>query len=108
MKKFSRKKEIDAYTFSSQQVFDELLSLKKDIRSKSDQEKFERSKFTDFKIKQEIKIKDEAVKLYEETVVVQFYDFFLRFEKWMRFETFFSAFSLINFLFNYIYILKLK
>jgi hypothetical protein len=57
-----------------------------------DQEKFERSKFTDFKIKQELKIKDEAVKLYEETVVVQFYDFFLRFEKWMRFWKFLRKF----------------
>ena len=78
-----RKKEIDAYVSSSQQVYDELMSQKKEIRSKMDQEKFERSKFTDFKLKQEAKIKEEAVKLYEETVVVQFYDFFLRFEKWM-------------------------
>jgi TANK-binding kinase 1 len=77
------KKEIDAYVCSSQEIFDELVSQKKEIRSKVDQEKFERSKFTEFKLKQETKIKEEAVKLYEETVVVQFYDFFLRFEKWM-------------------------
>lgn len=77
------KNEIDAYCSTSQQIYDDLLHQKKDIRTKQDQEKFERSKFTDFKLKRMRKTKDDAVKLYQDTAIVHFFDFYLRFEKWM-------------------------
>ena len=77
------KKEADAYVATSQQIYDELMAQKKEIRNKIDQEKFERSKFTEFKLRQEAKTKEDAVRLYHDTIIVQFYDFYLHFEKWM-------------------------
>ena len=59
-----RKTEIDELVNSSQQIFDELVKQKRDIRSKQEQERFEKSKFTEFKLKHESKIKESAVKLY--------------------------------------------
>lgn len=59
------------------------MQRKKELRYKSDQEKFETNKFTEFKIAGLAKTKDEAVKLYQEVIIVHFYDFYLRFEKWM-------------------------
>lgn len=56
---------------------------KKEFRFKSDQEKFENSKFTEFKINNIIRTRDEATKLYQEVIIVRFYDFYLKFEKWM-------------------------
>ncbi len=79
-----RKTEIDELVNSSQQIYDELVRQKRDIRSKQEQERFEKSKFTEFKLKQENKIKESAVKLYQETIIVHFVDYYSRFEKWMR------------------------
>lgn len=59
------------------------MQRKKDFRYKSDQEKFENSKFTEFKINNITRTKDEAIKLYQEVIIVHFYDFYLKFEKWM-------------------------
>lgn len=77
------KTEIDELVNSSQQIYDELVRQKRDIRSKQEQERFEKSKFTEFKLKQENKIKESAVKLYQETIIVHFVDYYSRFEKWM-------------------------
>lgn len=78
------KNEIDELVNSSQQIYDELLKQKRDIRTKIDQDKFEKSRFTEFKLKQENRMKENAVKLYQETIIVHFVDYYSRFEKWMR------------------------
>ena len=77
------KKEADAYAASSELIYDELHLQKKEMRNKIEQEKFERSKFTEFKLRQVAKTKEDAVRLYHDTIIVQFYDFYLHFEKWM-------------------------
>jgi hypothetical protein len=77
------KNEVDAYCNTSQQIYDDLLSQKKEHRCKADQDKFERNKFNDFKLKKMRKTKEDAVKLYQDTAIVHFFDFYLRFEKWM-------------------------
>jgi hypothetical protein len=76
---------MDELVNSSEQIYDELVNQKKEIRNKMEQERFERSKFTEFKLRQEHSIKDIAVKLYQETIIVHFVDYYSRFEKWMRF-----------------------
>ncbi len=78
------KTEIDELANSSQQIYDELIKQKRDIRSKPEQERFEKSKFTEFKLKQESRLKESAIKLYQETIIVHFVDYYSRFEKWMR------------------------
>jgi hypothetical protein len=77
-------KEIDAYVQTCKQFYHELAQQRKQL-NRLEYEKFERSKFTEFKIKQILRSKEEATKLLQETVVVKFLDFFIRFEKWMRF-----------------------
>lgn len=77
------KKEADAYTNTAQRIHEEFLQRKKELRYKSDLERFEKSKFTEFKIKNLEKTKEEASKLYQEVIIVHFYDFYLKFEKWM-------------------------
>lgn len=77
------KTEMDELVNSSKQIYEELVSQKKEIRNKIEQEKFERSKFTEIKLKQEHSLKDIAVKLYQETIIVHFVDYYSRFEKWM-------------------------
>ena len=79
-------KEIDAYVQTCKQFYQELAQQRKQMTIRIEQEKFERSRFTEFKIKQILRSKEEATKLLQETVVVKFLDFFIRFEKWMRFE----------------------
>lgn len=79
----TRKKEADAYTMTAQKTHDEFVAKKKEMRYRQEQEKFESSKFTEFKIAGLARTKDEAVKLYQEVIIVHFYDFYLRFEKWM-------------------------
>ena len=76
------KNEIDALTNFSQQNYNELLQQKKELR-KFEMDKFESSHFTRFKLKQIAKSKENAVKLYQETISVHFYDFYSKFEKWM-------------------------
>ena len=78
------KNEIDELANSSQQIYDELIKQKRDIRSKPEQERFEKSKFTEFKLKQKSRLKESAIKLYQETIIVHFVDYYSRFEKWMR------------------------
>ncbi|CAF0916400.1 unnamed protein product [Brachionus calyciflorus] len=75
--------EADAYASTAKKIHDDFLQKKKEFRYRSDQERFEKSKFTEFKINNIIRTRDEAVKLYQEVIIVQFYDFYLRFEKWM-------------------------
>ena len=75
---------MDELVNSSKQIYEDLVGQKKEIRSKIEQERFERSKFTEIKLKQEHNLKDIAVKLYQETIIVHFVDYYSRFEKWMR------------------------
>ncbi len=75
--------EADAYANTSQSIYNEFMAKKKELRYKNEQEKFEQSKFTEFKINSVLKTKEEAVKLYQEVIIVHFYDFYLKFEKWM-------------------------
>lgn len=77
------KTEMDELANSSKQIYEDLVSQKKEIRSKLEQERFEKSKFTEIKLKQEYNLKDIAVKLYQETIIVHFVDYYSRFEKWM-------------------------
>lgn len=79
------KTEMDELVNSSKQIYEELVAQKKEIRSKIEQERFEKSKFTEIKMRQEQKLKEIAVKLYQETIIVHFVDYYSRFEKWMRF-----------------------
>lgn len=79
-------KEIDAYVQTCKQFYQELSQQRKQLTIRMEHDKFERSRFTEFKIKQILRSKEEATKLLQETVVVKFLDFFIRFEKWMRFE----------------------
>ena len=81
---FKRKTEIDELVNSSEQIYNELLCQKKEIRSKIEQDRFEKSKFTEFKLRQEHSLKNIAVKLYQESIIVHFVDYYSRFEKWMR------------------------
>ncbi len=74
---------MDELVNSSKQIYEELVNQKKEIRNKGEQERFERSKFTEIKLKQEHSLKDIAVKLYQETIIVHFVDYYSRFEKWM-------------------------
>jgi len=74
---------MDELVNSSKQIYEELVNQKKEIRNKSEQDRFERSKFTEIKLKQEHNLKDIAVKLYQETIIVHFVDYYSRFEKWM-------------------------
>ena len=71
-------------TVVSQAIFEEINQIKKEVRSKYDQEKFEKNKLVEFKIKNHLKSKENAVKLYQETIIVHFVDYYSRFEKWMR------------------------
>ena len=75
--------EADAYANTAQLIYNEFMQKKKELRYKTEQEKFETSKFTEFKINSVIRTKEEAVKLFQEVIIVNFYDFFLKFEKWM-------------------------
>lgn len=77
------KTEMDELVNSSKQIYEDLVAQKKEIRSKVEQERFEKSKFTEIKLKQEHGLKDIAVKLYQETIIVHFVDYYSRFEKWM-------------------------
>lgn len=77
------KNQIDAYTNTSQEIYDELYKEKRKLSVKADQDRYQSSKYTEFKINQENKAKEDAVKLYEDVIIVHFYDFYLRFEKWM-------------------------
>lgn len=77
------KTEMDELVNSSKQIYEELVAQKKEIRSKIEQERFEKNKFTEIKMRQEQKLKDIAVKLYQETIIVHFVDYYSRFEKWM-------------------------
>ena len=78
-----RKSEIDAYCTASQSIYNELVQQKREHKSKEDQMRFERSRFTGFKLNRLTRCKDDATRLFQETIVVQFYDFYLQFEKWM-------------------------
>ncbi|RNA10812.1 serine threonine- kinase TBK1 [Brachionus plicatilis] len=75
--------EADALGKTAKKIHEEFLQKKREFRFKSDQEKFENSRFTEFKINNIIRTRDEATKLYQEVIIVRFYDFYLRFEKWM-------------------------
>jgi len=77
------KTEIDGLVHSSHMIYDELWQQKREIRNKNEQERFERSQYTFFKIKHENQLKESAVKLYQETIIVHFVDYYSRFEKWM-------------------------
>ena len=81
---FIRKTEMDELVNSSKEIYEELICQKKKIRSEIEQDRFEKSKFTEIKLKQEHNLKDIAVKLYQETIIVHFVDYYSRFEKWMR------------------------
>ena len=78
------KNEIDALVHRAQHNYNELLQQKKESRQKHEQERFERSIFTEFKVKQISIARENAVKLYLETISIHFYDFYSKFEKWMR------------------------
>lgn len=77
------RREADAYASTSQSIYNDFMIRKKDLRYKQEQEKFEASRLTEFKINSIIKTKEEAIKLYQEVIIVHFYDFYLKFEKWM-------------------------
>ena len=78
------KKEIDQLTVVSQSIYEEMNQMKKEVRSKYDQEKFEKNKLIEFKVRNELKAKESAVKLYQDTIIIHFVDYYSRFEKWMR------------------------
>ena len=78
-----RRSEADAYAKTAKKVHDEFMQKKREFKFKSDQERFENSKFTEFKKNSLSKTRDEATKIYQEVIIVRFYDFYLKFEKWM-------------------------
>jgi hypothetical protein len=59
------------------------MAKKRELRYKPEQDRFEASRFTEFKVKEVARTKEEAIKLYQEVIIVHFYDFYLKFEKWM-------------------------
>jgi hypothetical protein len=77
------RKEADAYANTSQTIFNEFMAKKKELRYKPEQDRFEASKFIEFKVQSASRTKEEATKLYNEVIIVHFYDFYLKFEKWM-------------------------
>lgn len=77
------KSEADAYTRTAQKTHNEFVARKKEMRYSVDMQRFETSRFTEFKVAGLARVKDEAVKLYQEVIIVHFYDFYHRFEKWM-------------------------
>lgn len=73
----------DAYTTTAQGVHDEFMERKREHRDELDKFEFERSMFTKFKVAQLESIRKEVVNLYQQEIIVNFVDFYSRFEKWM-------------------------
>lgn len=59
------------------------MKQRKEFRYKSDLEKFENSVFTRFKLNKISSLKDEAVKLYEQEVSIEFKNFYTKFQNWL-------------------------
>ncbi len=59
------------------------MAKKRELRYKPEQDRFEASKFVEFKVMSVERTKKEAVKLYQDVIIVHFFDFYLKFEKWM-------------------------
>jgi hypothetical protein len=81
--KIKCKKEIDEYVSQAMREFNYLYQLKKEYRQTSHTDHFEHSVFTEFKLKNIKQLKNKAIDLYQNKVIVHFFEFHSLFEKWM-------------------------